>query len=369
MTDLDNYAEILLTNRPMIDTRAPVEFTRGSFPSAVNLPLMSDAERAQVGTCYKNRGQDAAIALGHQLVSGEAKEARVAQWQAFTKAHPQGALFCFRGGMRSAISQQWLSDIGVEYPRVAGGYKAMRRWLIDHLIQLCATRQLVVISGRTGCAKTALINHGCHGHPIPGSVDLEGLAHHRGSAFGKRPGGQPSQINFENALAIALLSAAKAHKGTLVLEDESRLIGRCALPPELQIAMKSAPIMLLESSLEARVEHSFDNYILDNLRSLQAQLADTEAAFAVFANGLLDALDAIRRRLGDVRHSALREQMRRAIATHERGDPSEHRFWIQTLLSDYYDPMYDYQLSKRQHLVTFKGNHTAIAEKLCKNPE
>jgi len=368
MTDLDNYAEILLANTPMIDTRAPIEFARGSFPNAVNLPLMSDVERAEVGTCYKNSGQEAAIVLGHQLVSGATKEARVAQWQAFTEAHPQGALFCFRGGMRSAISQQWLKDAGVEYPRIAGGYKAMRRWLIDSLIQLCATRQMVIISGRTGCAKTALINHGCNGRPIPGSVDLEGLAHHRGSAFGKRPGGQPSQINFENALAIALLSAAKTHRGTLVLEDESRLIGRCALPPELQTAMKSAPIMLLESSLEARVAHSFDNYILDNLHCLQGQMADAEAAFAVFAGGLLDALDGIRRRLGDVRHKTLREQMRRAIAAHRGGDPSGHRDWIAALLSDYYDPMYDYQLSKRQHLVIFKGDHAAIAEKLCKNP-
>ena len=365
MNDIDAYAAILLGEMPLIDTRAPIEFARGSFPNAVNLPLMSDEERAEVGTCYKQQGQASAIALGHQLVSEDVKENRVAQWQNFAAQHPDGALFCFRGGMRSAISQQWLSDVSVEYPRITGGYKAMRRWLIDSLEQLCSDRQLVIIGGRTGCAKTDLINEGCGGGAIPGSVDLEGLAHHRGSAFGKRPGGQPTQINFENALAIALLKAGQTHDGTLVLEDESRLIGRCALPLALQAAMKAAPIMLLESSLEARVAHSFDNYILDNLRTLQQQMDSATEAFDVFAQGLRDSMDGINRRLGDVRHKILRTQLESALSNHLQGDASEHLIWIESLLKDYYDPMYDYQLSKRQDLVVFRGDREQIASRLC----
>ncbi len=365
MNDIDDYAAILLNAIPMIDTRAPIEFARGSFPAAVNLPLMSDMDRSEVGTCYKQQGQEAAIALGHQLVSGDIKARRVTQWHDFAERHPQGVLFCFRGGMRSGISQQWLGDAGVDYPRIIGGYKAMRRWLIDSLEQLCKTRDLVVIGGRTGCAKTALINEGCGGDAIPGSVDLEGIAHHRGSAFGKRPGGQPSQINFENTLIIALLRTAEMHTGPIVLEDEGHLIGRCALPLALQTAMKSAPIMLLESSLEARVAHSFDNYILDNLRCLEQQMNNNDVAFDTFAQGLMDAMEGIRRRLGDVRHKLLHTQLEQALTSHRQGDTSGHLMWIESLLNDYYDPMYDYQLSKRQHLVVFRGDRDQIANKLC----
>ncbi len=80
------------------------------MPTAVNLPLMTDAERESVGRCYKHEGPEAAIALGHRLVTGSLREDRIAKWAAFAKEHPKGALFCFRGGMRSELSQQWLSE-------------------------------------------------------------------------------------------------------------------------------------------------------------------------------------------------------------------------------------------------------------------
>lgn len=366
MHTIDDFASILLNDTPLIDTRAPVEFAKGSLPTAVNLPLMSDSEREQVGTCYKRHGQDAAIALGHQLVSGEIKAQRIAAWCHFIEANPQAALFCFRGGLRSAIAQRWLADTGLEVPRVTGGYKALRRWLIEQLESLIADTELLVIGGRTGCAKTALINSGCDGQPLPGSVDLEGLANHRGSAFGRRPGGQPAQISFEMAVAVALLKVRSNQRGPIILEDEGRLIGRCALPDTLWRAIKSAPLILLEASLESRIEHSFHNYILANLAEQLQHSPDHEAAFTQFADGLRLAMKNISRRLGGARYQHLSGLLESALRAHrDHDDPSQHREWIGLLLAEYYDPMYDYQLKERLSLVKLRGDATTLTTALC----
>ena len=115
--NLTDYRHIFLNDVPMMDVRAPVEFGQGAFPGVANLPLMDDGERQQVGTCYKHKGQEAAIALGHQLVSGATKRQRIEAWAQFAQTHPQGVLYCFRGGLRSQIVQQWLlNEAGIDYP-------------------------------------------------------------------------------------------------------------------------------------------------------------------------------------------------------------------------------------------------------------
>jgi tRNA 2-selenouridine synthase len=193
----DNYRELFLNDVPMMDARAPVEFLKGAFPGVVNLPLMTDTERQRVGTCYKQQGQEAAIALGYQLVSGATKDERIAAWAAFAQAHPQGYLYCFRGGLRSQITQQWLkSEAGIEYPRVIGGYKAMRSFLLDTTEQALAECGFQVLGGMTGTGKTDVLLQ------LSNSLDLEGHAHHRGSSFGRHVSPQPAQIDFENRLAI-----------------------------------------------------------------------------------------------------------------------------------------------------------------------
>ena len=140
--DTNDYRALFLRPTPMMDMRAPAEFVHGAFPSALSLPLMSDEERAQVGICYKQQGQDAAITLGHQLVYGELKAQRLAQWTAFARQHPHGYLYCFRGGLRSQTVQRWLHEEGIDYPLVTGGYKAMRRFLLFvHEAQMWPTSQ------------------------------------------------------------------------------------------------------------------------------------------------------------------------------------------------------------------------------------
>jgi len=362
--EISHFERIFIDDIPLIDTRSPGEFAKGSFPCAHNLPLMTDDERAQIGTCYKYKGQQAAIELGHQLVSGETKAQRVASWQAFATDNPEGALFCWRGGLRSEITQSWLAEVGISYPRIQGGYKALRRWLLETFERLCSQHPLLVIGGKTGCAKTRLLQEGQAGRPFSGSVDLEGLANHRGSAFGRRLGGQPTQLAFEIALAIAFLKASKNQPGPILIEDESRLIGRCALPPILQEAKKSAPMVLLNAPLEARVEHSFENYILANLREIEAQEPASQIAFERFSNDLLNALDRVRKRLGGDRHKQLYNIMLSALHDHQRGDPSGHKRWIRVMLEQYYDPMYNYQLEDRRHRIVFEGDHKQVADYL-----
>ena len=125
----NDYRALFLNDVPLMDMRAPVEFVQGAFPMSESHPLMSDTERQAVGTCYKEQGQEAALNLGHSLVNGELKAARVAEWKAFCEANPTGYLYCFRGGLRSQISQQWLKEAGIDFPYVEGGYKALRRFL------------------------------------------------------------------------------------------------------------------------------------------------------------------------------------------------------------------------------------------------
>ena len=362
MTELDDFDSLLRDDTPLIDTRSPVEFAKGSLPTAINLPLMMNDEREAVGTCYKEQGQDAAVRLGHELVSGDRKAERVEAWQTVASRHPEGALFCFRGGMRSEIAQRWLKDAGVDYPRVKGGYKAMRRWLTDSTDQLIEQTPLLLLGGPTGAAKTRILNEGNAGAPIPGSVDLEGLANHRGSAFGRRVTEQPTQIGFELALGVQLLKHRHAGHQKLLLEDEGRLIGRCALPLSLQAARHEADWVQLDASVDARIEHSYENYILQNLEELMIQ--DAARGFDHFATGLLESLERIQKRLGGQRYAELKAVMQDALAAHERGNPETHKAWIGELLTGYYDPMYDYQMNNRTKPPLFRGTEQEVVEYL-----
>ena len=141
------------------------------------------------------------------------------------------------------------------------------------------------------------------------------------------------------------------------------LIGRCALPLSLQAAKKTRTGSTWRRNWTDRVQHSYENYILGNLAELQA--GNAENAFEQFSANLLDALARIRKRLGGARYADLRSKMTFAINQHHQGDPEHHRNWITTLLSEYYDPMYDYQLSQRERQPIFHGDEQAVSEFLA----
>jgi len=357
LPEIDDYRRLFLEDVPLLDVRAPVEFTQGAFPHTENHPLINDAEREEIGTLYKDLGQDAAVDRGHELVHGDTRAARVAAWQSFAERYPDGALYCFRGGMRSKISQQWLAEaIGHPYPRVKGGYKALRRFLIEQLEQLCGQIHPLVIGGRTGVGKTLFLK------TLPHTIDLEGLAWHRGSAFGRHATPQPTQIDFENRLAIALLKHHAAGNAPLVFEDESRNVGSRSVPPVLYQRLERAPLLLLEADIDTRIGYTRQEYVNEALDEYQS-LHGEQAGFTLWAESLIDSMDRIRKRLGGERHQQLRALLIGAIDTQRRnGDVSGHDAWIRSLLVDYYDPMYDYQIGKKQDRVTVRGDTEVLRD-------
>ena len=154
LTQITDFTRLFTTDTPLIDTRAPIEFEQGAFPQSQNLSLMSNDEREKIGTCYKDKGQAQAIELGHKLVQGDVKNKRIEAWLQFIKNNPNGALYCFRGGLRSQITQQWIYEASsVNYPRIKGGYKALRRFLIDETNRIMQQITPIVIGGQTGCGK------------------------------------------------------------------------------------------------------------------------------------------------------------------------------------------------------------------------
>lgn len=356
----DDFKSIVLNRTPLIDVRAPVEFNQGAFASAVNLPLMNDEERQKVGICYKQYGNETAVKLGHKLVNEPVREPRIQAWIDFMDEHPDALLYCFRGGMRSKISQQWLHDHGRQIVRLKGGYKAFRRYLIDFTDSVPkefqqAGIQPFVLAGSTGSGKTLLLEQLAH------KIDLEALAHHRGSAFGRHATPQPSQINFENNLAMELIRFVESGAKQLVIEDEGRNIGSVNLPKELFDFLKSGERIVLETPLEERIAITLDEYVVQ----AQQEYPSIEA----WQTFMLDALARIHSRLGGERYQRVLQQFEAAMQ-HQvmQGSTEKHRAWIETLLVEYYDPMYDYQMKKRQHKVAFSGSMQEVIDYLRSCP-
>ncbi len=352
----DDYRQLFLSDTPLLDVRAPVEFDKGAFPSAQNIPLLDDQQRELIGTRYKEQGQDAAIALGWQLATPEVKAARIEAWQAYAQAHPEGFLYCFRGGLRSRMSQQLIAEAGINYPFVEGGYKAMRRFLIDELDRRSSQLPLTLISGRTGSGKTLVIQR------LSRALDLEGLAKHRGSAFGRQLTPQPAQIDFENQLSIAVLKQQAAHDRIIFAEDEGKIIGQAALPLSFVAAMKKAPLAILETPLAERVDIALADYVTDALPQYLTHFGDEEGP-EHFRQQILGNLARIKKRLGGDRYQQLEAIF--SEATDEflgSGCADAFRPGIEILLHDYYDPMYDYQQSKREGKVLFRGEQQALID-------
>ena len=234
----------------IIDVRAPAEFAEDHIPGAISLPVLDDAERAEVGTIYTQVSPFKARKLGAALV---AKNAAV-HLQGPLAEKPGGwkpLVYCWRGGQRSGSFASILAQIGWRVDTIAGGYKAWRALVVKALYDTPVASPVIVLDGNTGSAKTEVLNL------LPGLgvqvIDLEGLARHRGSLFGHLPGGQPSQKAFEVALALQLARLDPARP--VVVEAESSKVGDCRLPPQLWKAMVAAPRVVIVAPRAARADY------------------------------------------------------------------------------------------------------------------
>jgi len=349
----DDFLSIVLEETPLIDVRAPVEFHKGAFINAVNLPILDDKQRELVGTKYKQEGNAAAVALAEQLIKNEGKERRVALWKEYLAQHPCAKLYCFRGGQRSRISQEWLQEADINITRLKGGYKAFRNFLMQQTEQISAKTPTLILGGRTGSGKTILLNK------LQNAIDLEAIANHRGSSFGGFSNKQPSQIDFENNLAYKLIQFHHKDFNKLVLEHESHNIGRAFIPKPIYHNFMQGELVLLQTPLDVRTDIIYNEYVVSAINEYQKSFADK--GLELWVDNVKIGLKKIQKRLGSQHYNELATMFNNAYAKHETSQAKGlYQEWITKLLTLYYDPMYDYQIQKSPIPIVFKGDENAV---------
>jgi len=293
----------------VIDTRSPSEYAEDHLPGAINLPVLSDEQRAQVGTIYKQVSPFDARKLGGAMVAANAARHIAGPLAGFGGGW-RPLVYCWRGGQRSGAFATILSQIGWRVGRIEGGYKAWRALVVARVTAPVAA-PVVVLDGNTGSAKTEILARlAARGHQV---IDLEGLANHRGSLFGALPGGQPSQKLFESRLALALEALDPARP--LLVEAESSRIGALNLPRGIWQAIAAAPRIRLAVPVEARAAYTE--------RAYAETCADPEAVARIVA--LLRPLHPAERIEGWLRLV----------------DAADWRGLAEGLMRDHYDPRYE----------------------------
>ena len=314
MTEPISVEEFLEKSRtiPVVDVRTPAEYEKGHIPGAFLFPLFNDRERAEVGTLYVQKGRTAAVLKGLQLV-GPRLEAMARRGLEIAGGGSL-LLYCWRGGMRSQ-SVAWLMEkVGIRCYTLENGYKAYRNHLLGFFNNIPPT--IHVLGGLTGSGKTErLLQMAAAGEQV---IDLEGLANHKGSAFGNLGNPpQPSTEHFQNLLFRAFSQMDPSRP--VWLEDESRNVGRCSLPDGLWEKMQQARLFLLETSREERVERLMREY-----GNFDPDVLET-------------AILKIQKRLGF-------DQSKKAIEACHNGNI---RKALEICLA-YYDKAYNYQLELRK---------------------
>ncbi len=292
--DIEQFVELAAANI-VLDVRSPSEYAHACIPHAISLPLFSDEERKMVGTAYKQESREKAIKMGLQFFGPKMNEMveqveAIAAQQAKDERNAQQTkttvlVHCWRGGMRSA-GVAWLLDLyGFKVYTLIGGYKAYRNWVLQ---QFQKTYPLKVVGGYTGSGKTDLLKVLQKQNELV--VDLEGLASHKGSAFGNlgEPK-QPSQEMFENKLATELfLQSNKPDNAPIWVEDESMRIGLVNIPKALFAQMRIAPLYFLDIPFAERLKHIVQGYgqhkqeqLISTILRIQKKLGGLETKTAI----------------------------------------------------------------------------------------
>ena len=294
----------------IIDARTPSEFAEDHIPGAISAPVLSDAERAEVGTLYKQVSPFEAKKLGGALVAGNVARHIESHWKEKPKSW-RPLVYCWRGGKRSGAMAHILREIGWDAQTLSGGYKAYRRWVVQELEEKPSDFEYLVVHGPTGSGKSRLL--AALGDAGAQVLDLEALAAHRGSVLGGLPDRpQPSQKMFESLL-LKELSSLKRTKPVYV-EGESKKIGQLQVPDALIARMRASPCVRLETDTETRVTLLLEEY--------QHYLADTSAL-----GGQLDCLVSL--------HGREKVAEWKTLAEH-----GAWREFVARLLVEHYDPAY-----------------------------
>lgn len=259
-TDIEDFIEKSRTY-PILDVRSPGEYAHACIPGAYTLPIFDNEQRDAIGTAYKQQGRPQAVDIGIGFFAESIKHIPGKALEIFqshgNKGLPTFMIHCWRGGMRSEAIAWLLSLYGYKIYLLKGGYKAFRRWALS---QFEKKYNFSLLGGYTGSGKTELLYElRKEGHKI---IDLEGLASHKGSAFGSLGmDNQPSQEMFENLLAMELHNqSSKPGDGPIWLEDESRHIGIIHLPNSIWDQMRVSPLYFLEIPASQRLDYITKGY-------------------------------------------------------------------------------------------------------------
>ncbi|WP_442594055.1 tRNA 2-selenouridine(34) synthase MnmH [Neobacillus sp. D3-1R] len=308
---------IKLAKAVAIDVRSPIEFKEGSIPGAINLPLFSDEERSEIGTIYKQQGQEKAKWRAMEIVSPKIPYL-MSEVKKLQDKSTIPVIHCWRGGMRSKAVATFMEYAGLPSLRLTGGYKSYRQYILDKTEELLPNKA-IVLHGKTGVGKTAILHQlQSKGYPV---LDLEGIAGHRGSIFGSIGIGEGnSQKNFD-ALLFSELEKLKDFP-YIIMEAESKRIGRVVQPQGLLKLKENGHHLYLELPIATRVDHIMDEYVYP-FKTLPW-----------FKDKVQTALEKIEKRMKD---SERRLELNQSFL--EENWP----LFIKVLLEDYYDPRYDHK--------------------------
>lgn len=310
---------------PVIDVRSPGEFGHGHIPVANNIPLFDNDERTKVGTTYKNVGRQAAIKIGLELVGPKLSsfvkqvEEIIAKHRSSSNSHPALLVHCWRGGMRSANFAWLLNLSGIKTFTLRKGYKAYRNFVLKDFER---NAKIIILGGTTGSGKTEILKElQKEGEQI---IDLEGLAHHKGSSFGAiGQEKQPTQETFENEISEIWNSFDFSKR--IWLEDEAKSIGKNFIPEPLWKQMKEAPIVRINVPKEERIKRLVSDYGKFDKKLLE------------------EAIMRITKRLGPQHaKTALQELGKANLAT------------VADIMLVYYDKSYNYNHENRERKNIFQ---------------
>lgn len=302
------FTPSLLDSHCVIDVRTPLEFIEDHLPGAFNVPILNNEERVEIGTIHKQQGAGPARMRGLELTCG-----RFATMTREAVSYAAGRpilVYCWRGGLRSLSMAILLESCGYPVKQLHGGYKAFRNQVTAYFDSFVPPAPLIVLHGMTGCGKTTFING--LDHQVWSTIDLEGLACHRGSAFGALGlGGQPSQKRFDTLLWDALRKIPSDRP--IILEGESQRIGQITLPGCMYDVMAESCKIWCTASLDTRVNRLAEEYARQDYRESMAA-----------------ALERIRKKLGGIYYAELKAMLDQwDVAGFTRG-----------LIQHYYDKLY-----------------------------
>ena len=334
MISVDDFVS-LGHSRITVDVRTSEEYKTGHIPGALNIPLLNEEERAEIGILYKKTGREKALDRGLEIIgpklysiykaivtASDSNQFELLRHSELLRHCEQSEaipliIYCWRGGLRSRFVTSMLNFMDLRCNQLEGGYKSYRRWVLKQF-ESYKPEELLVIDGFTGSGKTKLlIELKANDYPV---IDLEALASHKGSVFGDISSPpQPTQQQFENSLAEELLNIGRVRP--IILEGESRRIGFLQIPKPFFETMDKASRLMIDETLEKRVENIYEEYIKSTPQDI-----------------LADRVLKLEKHLG-------RERCKELLAELHSGDV---KVFVKRILNEHYDKVYMKSYKRRQ---------------------